>query len=59
MITGGNSGIGAATARELAKRQARVIIACRTRSTAEQFIEEVKREISQSEVCVYCYNIIL
>jgi hypothetical protein len=36
LITGANSGIGKETARDLAKRGARIIMACRTMETANQ-----------------------
>jgi NAD(P)-dependent dehydrogenase (short-subunit alcohol dehydrogenase family) len=36
VITGANSGIGKETARDLAKRGARVIMACRTMETANK-----------------------
>lgn len=36
LITGANSGIGKETARDMAKRGARVIMACRTMETANK-----------------------
>jgi NAD(P)-dependent dehydrogenase (short-subunit alcohol dehydrogenase family) len=42
LITGANSGIGKETARDLARRGARVIMACRTMSTANQARGELK-----------------
>ena len=52
LITGGNSGLGAAAAKDLAIRKANVIIACRTRDKALEVIREVKAEFPQSpEVC--------
>ena len=54
MITGGNSGIGKATAVDLAKRQAKVIIACRTAVTAQECVSEIK-ELSGNEQ-VLCYT---
>ena len=52
LITGGNSGLGAAAAKDLAKRNANVIIACRTRDKAMAVIKEIKTEFPQSpEVC--------
>lgn len=36
LITGANSGIGKETARDLAKRGARIIMACRTMETANK-----------------------
>ena len=54
VITGGNSGIGKATAVDLAKRQAKVIIACRTAVTAQECVSEIK-ELSGNEQ-VLCYT---
>ncbi|KAI4891833.1 hypothetical protein NFI96_020512 [Prochilodus magdalenae] len=44
IVTGANSGIGRATAVELLRRQARVIMACRSPERAEQAAEEIRQE---------------
>lgn len=43
VITGGNSGLGKATAKELVKRGARVIIACRNEDSANQVVAEITK----------------
>ncbi len=43
IITGGNSGIGKATAAALAKKGAEVIIACRSKSRGEQARQEISK----------------
>ena len=54
LITGGNSGLGAAAARELARRNANVIIACRTLDKSMAVIKEVRAEFPESpEVSLY------
>nr|XP_055034667.1 dehydrogenase/reductase SDR family member 13-like [Misgurnus anguillicaudatus] len=44
IITGGNTGIGKATAAEMAKRGARVILACRSKQKGEEAVQELKKE---------------
>lgn len=44
IVTGANSGIGKATAVELLRRQARVIMACRSQERADQAAEEIRQE---------------
>ncbi|KAM4772079.1 retinol dehydrogenase 14 [Rhinophrynus dorsalis] len=48
IITGANCGIGKATAAELVKQDARVILACRDRGRAEEAAQELRREAGES-----------
>uniref|UniRef100_UPI0037E7F361 dehydrogenase/reductase SDR family member 13-like n=1 Tax=Semicossyphus pulcher TaxID=241346 RepID=UPI0037E7F361 len=50
IITGSNTGIGKETAIDLAKRGARVILACRSRQRGEAALEDVKRESGSNQV---------
>ncbi|XP_074535627.1 dehydrogenase/reductase SDR family member 13-like [Halichoeres trimaculatus] len=50
IVTGSNTGIGKITAIDLAKRGARVILACRSKQRGEAALEEVKRESGSSQV---------
>uniref|UniRef100_A0A8C6VI39 Dehydrogenase/reductase SDR family member 13-like n=1 Tax=Naja naja TaxID=35670 RepID=A0A8C6VI39_NAJNA len=48
--TGGNAGIGKATAVDLARRGARVILACRDKEKGESAVYDIRRESGNSEV---------
>ncbi|KAE8605160.1 hypothetical protein XENTR_v10014996 [Xenopus tropicalis] len=47
IITGANCGIGKATAAELVKQEARVILACRDQGRAEEAAAELRREAGE------------
>lgn len=44
IVTGANSGIGKATAAELLRREARVIMACRSRERGETAAQDIRQQ---------------
>ncbi|XP_011899910.1 PREDICTED: retinol dehydrogenase 14 [Cercocebus atys] len=51
LITGANSGLGRATAAELVRLGARVIMGCRDRARAEEAAGQLRRELRQAAEC--------
>jgi NAD(P)-dependent dehydrogenase (short-subunit alcohol dehydrogenase family) len=52
VVTGGNSGLGLETVRQLARAGARVVLACRDTSKGERALQQVKTMVHEADVSV-------
>ncbi|MFI1027284.1 SDR family NAD(P)-dependent oxidoreductase [Streptomyces sp. NPDC020951] len=50
VVTGANSGLGYVTARELARKGARVLLACRSEARGRAAVERLRREVPDGDV---------
>jgi NAD(P)-dependent dehydrogenase (short-subunit alcohol dehydrogenase family) len=50
IVTGANSGIGLETARELARKGARVVLACRSQEKGQRALENIRNELPDASV---------
>jgi NAD(P)-dependent dehydrogenase (short-subunit alcohol dehydrogenase family) len=53
LITGGNTGLGKATALALAQKGARVILACRSLERGDKAASEIRSQVENAQVAVY------
>ena len=53
LITGGNTGLGKATALALAKKGARVILACRSLERGVKAASEIRSQVENAQIAVY------
>ncbi|MFE9449489.1 oxidoreductase [Streptomyces sp. NPDC006739] len=50
VVTGANSGLGYVTARELARKGARVVLACRSEARGRDAVQRMRREVPEADV---------
>ena len=52
VVTGANSGLGKETARELARKGARVVMACRSQRRAQEAADDIRRDVPEADLAI-------
>lgn len=57
IVTGANTGLGKEVALDLAKRQARVILACRSREKGQKAADDIRSQVKEAVLVIKCLDL--
>ena len=57
IVTGANTGLGKEVALDLAKRQARVILACRSREKGQKGADDIRSQVKEAVLVIKCLDL--